>query len=193
MVATPPTLKETHLTRQVQDWLREADAPAPPLGAKAKHIRDPLYGSVVLSPHEVRLLDTLPMQRLRGIHQLGLAYLTFPSAGHSRFEHALGVRFVAERMLDRLEDVRGEPYTPLQRATVLAAALLHDVGHSVFSHAIEEIIGEFPTLRAQYDPQQGSLHEQIGAVLIQSDPLATCLGEMDVDPAAVAALITHDL
>ncbi len=193
MVATTSTLKETQLTRQVQDWLREADAPVPPLGAKAKHIRDPLHGSVVLSPHEVRLLDTLPMQRLRGIHQLGLAYLTFPSAAHSRFEHALGVRFVAERMLDRLEDVRGKPFTVTQRATVLAAALLHDVGHGVFSHAIEEIIGEFPALRAQYDPEQGSLHEQIGAALIQTAPLATCLGEMDVDPAAVAALITHDL
>src|SRR5271165_6835652 len=115
------------LRDQIRDWLAETGATLPALGDRAKHIRDPLHGAIVLSPHEVRLIDTLPMQRLRGIHQLGLAYLTFPSAGHSRFEHALGVRFVARQMLDRLESVRGQTYTTQQRTTVLAAALLHDV------------------------------------------------------------------
>ena len=190
IASVPAETTLASLGDQVRAWLAEIAAPLPPLGTKAKHIRDPLHGSIVLSPAEVRLLDTVPMQRLRGIHQLGLAYLTFPSAGHSRFEHAMGVRFVAERMLDRLEDVRGA-YTPTQRATVLAAALLHDVGHGVFSHVTEEIIGGFPALRAQYD-QGAPLHEQVGALLIQEEPLASCLHDMGVAPTAVAALIAHD-
>lgn len=186
----PPTDQES-LRDQVRAWLHESDAAIPPLGAKAKHIRDPLHGSVMLAPHEVRLLDSWPMQRLRDIHQLGLAYLTFPSARHTRFEHALGVRFVAEQMLDRLADVRGG-FTPRQRATVLAAALLHDVGHGVFSHASEAIIADHPALNAQFDPHGGALHEQIGALLITEDPLAACLEDAGIDPLAVAALLRHD-
>ena len=183
-----PTLRP-----MIAEWLAENDATLPPPGDKAKHIRDPLHGAIVLSPGEVRLLDTFPMQRLRGIRQLGLAYLTFPGAGHSRLEHALGVRFVARRMLDRLEDVLGRPYSPTVRATILAAALLHDVGHGIFSHATESIIATYPTLRAQYETQsENALHEQIGAVLIETDPIAACLTAMGVDPAAVSALMRHD-
>jgi HD superfamily phosphohydrolase len=187
----PPALAAPALCAQVREWLAASEATVPPLGSKAKHIRDPLYGSIVLGPHEIRLLDTLPMQRLRGVHQLGLAYLTFPSARHTRFEHALGVRFIAERMLDRLEDVRGS-YAPEQRATVLAAALLHDVGHGVFSHVIEGIITDHPWLREQF-ADDGPWHEQIGAALVQSAPLAAILREMEVDPVAVAALLRHHI
>ena len=180
------------LREQVRAWLHDIDAPVPPLGNKSKHIRDPLHGSVVLSPHEVRLIDTLLLQRLRGIHQLGLAYLTFPSARHSRFEHALGVRFVAEQMLDRLADAQ-RGYSATHRATVLAAALLHDVGHGVFSHATEDIIGSTPIFAEQFDSTVGALHEQIGALLIQEEPLSHCLTDAGIDPRAVAALLTHDV
>lgn len=181
----------TMLREQIRSWLISLEATTPPLGIKSKHIRDPLHGSIVLSPHEVRLLDSVLMQRLRGIHQLGLAYLTFPSAHHTRLEHSLGVRFVAEQIIRRLEDVRG-PYNSEHRTTVLAAALLHDVGHGVFSHATEAMIGDYPYLRDQYDPDGGALHEQIGAILITEPPLANCLVEMGIDPYAVAALIRHD-
>jgi HD superfamily phosphohydrolase len=180
------------LRHEVQSWLYEMKASIPQLGVKSKHIRDPLHGSVVLSPEEVRLLDTNVMQRLRGIHQLGLAYLIYPSSGHSRFEHSLGVRFVAEKMIDRLEIVRG-PYKHEERVTVLAAALLHDIGHTLFSHAIEMIIYSTPRLRRQYDPEDGALHEQIGAILVTEDPLTTCLVEMGADPRIVAALMCHDV
>ncbi len=189
---TPPlgTPSSFALRDQIVAWLGEIEANLPPLGEKAKHIRDPLHGAIVLSPYEIRLLDSLPMQRLRGIRQLGLAYLTFPGAGHSRFEHALGVRFVAKRMLDRLEEVQGRAYSANQRATVLAAALLHDVGHGIFSHAIEGIIALNPHLRAQYDATNGTaLHEQVGAVLIEHDPIATCLRTMGIAPTVVSALI----
>ncbi len=189
-VVPPVSLVPPVLDAQVRAWLSESGATLPRLGAKTKHIRDPLHGSVVLSPHEICLLDTLPLQRLRGVHQLGLAYLTFPSARHTRFEHALGVRFVAERMLDRLADARG-PFAPEQRATVLAAALLHDVGHGVFSHVIESIIADHASLREQF-AGDGPLHEQIGAALILADPIAAILRDMGVSALAVAALLRHD-
>jgi HD superfamily phosphohydrolase len=180
------------LRAQVTTWLADLDVGVPPLGAKSKHVRDPLLGSIVLAPHEVRLLDTFVMQRLRGIHQLGLAYLTFPSARHSRFEHMLGVRAIAERMLNRLEDVCG-PFSREERLTVLSAALLHDCGHGIFSHATESIIDAFPFLRDQYDHALGPLHEQIGGILITEYPIANCLMDAGIDPQAVAALMRHDI
>ncbi len=87
-----------------------------------------------------RLLDTAVVQRLRYVRQLGLAHLVYPGATHSRFEHALGAYHLAGRALRTLReseqigtDAGDEP------AIVAAAALLHDVGHYPFSHALEEI------------------------------------------------------
>lgn len=174
-------------------WRRTTPLQAiiPARGNKTKHIRDPLHGSIILPPDEVRLLDMVFMQRLRGIHQLGLAYLIFPSAGHSRFEHVLGVRFVAEHMLNRVEDVRGR-LTVQQRTTVLMAALLHDIGHGVFSHVIESIISDYPLFQEQYQVTGNALHEQIGAIIITEDPCRTIITDAGINPSDVAALILHD-
>lgn len=74
------------------------------------------------------------------MRQLGLAYLVYPGATHTRFEHALGAYHLARRTLALLEE-RGElaAIGAEERAVVRAAALLHDVGHHPFSHALEEI------------------------------------------------------
>ena len=84
-----------------------------------------------------RLIDTAEFQRLRRIKQLGLANFTYQGAEHSRFTHSLGALHLATRILDRLETKY--PISAESRIAVRCAALLHDIGHGAFSHAIEKI------------------------------------------------------
>jgi HD superfamily phosphohydrolase len=103
-------------------------------------IRDPLWNNIRVDPVAERLLDTAVVQRLRYVRQLGLAHLVYPGATHSRFEHALGAYHLARRTLANLRDAgQLDGVAPDEAAIVAAAALLHDVGHYPFSHALEEI------------------------------------------------------
>ena len=104
-------------------------------------IRDPLWNTIGLDDVARRLIDTAVFQRLRYVRQLGLAHLVYPGATHTRFEHALGAYHLARRtvaVLDERRELDGAADTT-ERAVVIAAALLHDVGHHPFSHALEEI------------------------------------------------------
>ncbi len=112
-------------------------------------IRDPVHNLIPLSGEEgamiAELFDRPEFQRLRRIRQLGLGFLTYPGAEHSRWVHSLGVCHVARRMLDALRTRHGDPsaqYAELAslRKEILAAALLHDVGHGPFSHVFERAI-----------------------------------------------------
>ena len=102
-----------------------------------KEVSDPLYGFIKLTPPEVKLIDTFPFQRLRHIKQLGLTYLVFPSAHHSRFEHALGVFFVSDLLASLLPEEEKE-----DRKLLRLAGLLHDLGHPPFSHTTEVLFPE---------------------------------------------------
>ncbi len=103
-------------------------------------IRDPLWNNIRVDATAERLLDTSVVQRLRYVRQLGLAHLVYPGATHSRFEHALGAYHLARRTLARLRETGDlEGVAADESAVIAAAALLHDVGHYPFSHALEEI------------------------------------------------------
>jgi hypothetical protein len=103
-------------------------------------IRDPLWNNIRVDPTAERLLDTGVVQRLRYVRQLGLAHLVYPGATHSRFEHALGAYHLACRTLARLQEAGAlDGVADDEGAVVAAAALLHDIGHYPFSHALEEI------------------------------------------------------
>ncbi|MDB4878720.1 MAG: metal-dependent phosphohydrolase sub protein, partial [Gemmatimonadetes bacterium] len=102
-------------------------------------IRDPLWNNIRVDPLALALVDTAPFQRLRYVRQLGLAYLVYPGASHSRFEHALGAYHLARRALALFEE-RGLDVSHTADARIVRyAALLHDIGHYPFSHALEEI------------------------------------------------------
>ena len=109
---------------------------------------DPLHGAIALDRHEpveqllVRLIDTPTFQRLRRVRQLGAASLTFHGAESSRFTHALGVMELTRRAFDLLAS--RYPRLQIERATVLCAALLHDIGHGPFSHTAEDIFSDQP-------------------------------------------------
>jgi HD superfamily phosphohydrolase len=103
-------------------------------------IRDPLWNNIRLDPLSFELIDTPAFQRLRYVRQLGLAFLVYPGATHSRFEHALGTYHLARRTLTLFEE--HEEFASVDRdecQLVRIAALLHDIGHYPFSHALEEI------------------------------------------------------
>ena len=109
-----------------------------------KAIKDSVWGMVDLRGPEIVLLDSPPMQRLRRIRQLGLSFLTFPTATHSRFEHTIGVVHQAERML-RAVAARSEAQSELVLSAlpvVRLAALLHDIGHLPLSHVAERFYSE---------------------------------------------------
>ena len=103
-------------------------------------IRDPLWNNIRLDPLAFELIDTPAFQRLRYVRQLGLAFLVYPGATHSRFEHALGTYHLARRTLTLFEEQ--EEYSRIgddECQLIRVAALLHDIGHYPFSHALEEI------------------------------------------------------
>jgi len=103
-------------------------------------IRDPLWQTIRLDDTARQLVDTPAVQRLRYVRQLGHAHLVYPGANHSRFEHALGAHELARRTLALLADGAQLARVPAEEpALVRAAALLHDVGHYPYSHALEEI------------------------------------------------------
>lgn len=103
-------------------------------------LRDPLWNNIRIEGPYLRLLDTPAFQRLRYVRQLGLAHLVYPGATHSRFEHALGAYHLAQETVRILrETTAGEGFRELDGRIVVAAALLHDIGHYPFSHALEEL------------------------------------------------------
>jgi HD superfamily phosphohydrolase len=104
-----------------------------------KVIRDPLWNNIEVDAEALEVLDTEPFQRLRYIRQLGHGFLVYPGATHTRFEHALGAYHLARRAMGILGD-RGELSDIPQDELVVVrlAALLHDIGHYPFSHALEE-------------------------------------------------------
>ncbi len=110
-----------------------------------KRIYDPVHHFIELTDAEARLLDSTVMQRLRRLRQLGLAYLAFPSAEHSRFGHALGALAMGTRAFDSLvhhgrEFFVNDGDVEYQRRLVRTALILHDIGHGPFSHACEAVL-----------------------------------------------------
>jgi uncharacterized protein len=111
----------------------------------AKIIRDPLYNYVSIDRKRdewlLELLDCAEFQRLRRIHQLGVSYLTYPGADHNRLSHSLGVLHVMQQVLGRLRQSYDDAQVDGARAPLLAAALIHDIGHGPFSHLFESCFG----------------------------------------------------
>lgn len=139
---------------------------------RSKHVNDPIWTTFELEPQEVLLIDSPLLQRLRGVKQLGLAHLVFPGANHDRFEHLCGVVNAADRVFRALQtnaerrreaeqrDNRDLPaLKDRQRRLVRLAALLHDVGHGPFSHAIE------PVVAARYGDELKAFNTHVVATL----------------------------
>ena len=134
-----------------------------------KLIRDPLWDTIHLDPTAVRIVDTAEFQRLRYIRQLGLAHLVYPGASHTRFDHALGVYHLTHLALRRLRERGGvAPEAWEGEELIPYAALLHDIGHYAYSHALEE-------LETEYLPEH---HEEVSQRFFASPSLRDALAPL---------------
>jgi hypothetical protein len=140
-----------------------------------KTIKDSVHDHIEVEGVARDLLDTPPVQRLRRIKQLGTASLVYPSANHTRFEHSLGVYYLACEALDHLS-IEG-----MASERVRAAAILHDVGHGPFSHNLEDL-----TYR-----RTGKMHDDVHE-LVERGPIGRVLRDHDVEPHEVADLVAGD-
>ena len=141
-------------------------------------IRDPLWDNIRLDRAALLALDTPTVQRLRYIRQVGHSFLVYPGATHTRFEHALGAYHLTRRAIAALDEL-GElpPQLDDDCVAVRMAALLHDIGHYPFSHALEEA---------------GFLsHETLGVRKLLEGELGECLVQVGgkTFPATIGALI----
>jgi len=109
---------------------------------KLKIINDPIYGFIhIPSTLVFDIIEHPYFQRLRRINQMGLSYLVFPGAKHTRFEHVLGCVFLMQKTVEMLR-FKGIQISDKEAEGLYIAILLHDIGHGPFSHAMEHSIVE---------------------------------------------------
>ncbi len=143
-----------------------------------KTVQDPIWGSVDFDEDFLKIIDTPEFQRLHWIRQLGMCYLVFPGAVHTRFQHSIGTMHVAGEIARTLhiEDYR----------EVKAAALLHDIGHFPFSHSFEEYFSEKFHLN----------HEKRGRDIIMgnsgSGEIAEAIERSGMDKRRICSILSHD-
>lgn len=107
---------------------------------KDKIINDPIYGFITLKSGIITdLIDHPYFQRLRRISQLGLSYLVYPGANHSRFHHAIGCMHLMTKAIHQIK-TKGHSISEEEAEALKIAILLHDIGHGPFSHALESSI-----------------------------------------------------
>jgi HD superfamily phosphohydrolase/uncharacterized protein YwgA len=129
-----------------------------------KAIQDPIYGTIFPDELEWQLIRSSPVQRLKGIKQLGLVNLVYPGANHTRFEHSLGTMYMAGRIAQHL----GLDEMDVRRVRI--AGLLHDLGHAAFSHAVEGVLGRNPDIQPTLFGKKVFRHEEFTGEIIVSHP-----------------------
>lgn len=138
-----------------------------------KEVNDPIWGTVKLTPLELIVLDCPLVQRLRFIRQLGVVHWVYPGASHARFEHTLGVLHQAQQLVTAINQASGEgpasaPIDNNKAGLVRLCALLHDIGHGVFSHVSEHALAKRTTLRvslAAFAKEYGLAKVQLSEVI----------------------------
>lgn len=159
---------------------RAGDNKVPGTGfSVATTVRDALYDRIPLAEPELAIIGTTQFLRLERIQQLGFVSRIWPGAKHARYEHSLGVMHLARLAIDHLRGLPdGAWITDEDARTAVAAALLHDIGHYPFSHAIEEL---GPPILP---------HETVGRRLIEHGAIAAILRQQwGVEPTRVAAIV----
>lgn len=135
-----------------------------------KIIRDPIHKNIHVSDICIRFIDTPEVQRLRRIKQLGLTYLAYPGATHTRFEHSLGVMYLADIFSKNLDEY--------DQKLLKISALLHDVGHSPYSHDSEDVITRYTK----------ETHEDIGRIL-DRETISSILEDIDLKKRDILDII----
>ncbi|MEM0347988.1 MAG: HD domain-containing protein [Zestosphaera sp.] len=144
-----------------------------------KYVFDEIHGYIVLDPLMRDLVDTPPVQRLRRVKQLSQAWYVFPGAVHTRFSHSLGVMKLAEKITDKL--INDGILSKDDRDLLRCAALLHDVGHTPYSHALEYV----------FYSSYGINHEELSYMMINEEPhIREVLSNYGLSSNEVAKIVT---
>lgn len=148
-------------------------------------IRDPVHGYIKITEVERTVIDSPFVQRLRRIHQLAGAYMVYPGAVHTRFDHVLGAMHVAGLMAESIANNIHLDKTKIQ--DIRLAALLHDVGHGPFSHLFEEVLAEKTNLTHEDISQKIVLKSNVRDILenygISSRKISDlCVGKLNKPP-----------
>ena len=135
------------------------------MASRFKIFSDPVHGFISVPKNLILALIQSPeVQRLRRIRQLGIGYLVFPGADHTRFGHALGAMALMQDALANLTE-KGTPISPEEHTAALAAALLHDIGHGPFSHTLEHTLIEDFNHETMSRALLADLNERLGGAL----------------------------
>jgi uncharacterized protein len=144
-------------------------------------IKDPVHGYVYITEAEKNVIDTYPMQRLRRLRQLAGSEYVYPGANHTRFEHCLGVMYLAGHVLENpnISRVVNEEEVDMCRIS----ALLHDCGHGPFSHVFEHLLIK----------DHEKTHEDITSWIIEKSEISDKLSKMGFKAKEVAWLAVGKL
>jgi hypothetical protein len=144
-------------------------------------IKDPVHGYVYITEEEKEIIDSFPVQRLRRLRQLAGTEYVYPGANHTRFEHSVGVMYLAGRVTENPNI--SEHLSHEEAQMVKIAALLHDVGHGPFSHVFEHLLIK----------ELDKTHEDITSWIIQKGELKDMLCKAGYKPEDVGRLAVGTL
>jgi len=144
-------------------------------------IKDPVHGYVYVTENEKKIIDSYPMQRLRRLRQLAGSEYVYPGANHTRFEHCVGVMFLAGKVAENphiSQIVKDE-----EADMIRSAGLLHDVGHGPFSHVFEQLLIK----------DLDKTHEDMTSWIIAKSETSDKISKMGFKPEEVAKLAVGKL
>ena len=139
-------------------------------------IKDPVFGYVYITEAEKEIIDSFPVQRLRRLRQLAGSEYVYPGANHTRFEHSVGVMYLAGLLAEN--PYLSSYFSEEDYQTIRIAALLHDVGHGPFSHIFEHLLEKFLK----------KTHEDINVWIVQKSELKDILSKLGYDLNIIAKL-----
>lgn len=144
-------------------------------------IKDPVHGYVYITEAEKQLIDSYPVQRLHRLRQLAGSEFVYPGANHTRFEHSIGVMYLAGKLTENpnLSQLLSDDEVQIVRM----ASLLHDVGHGPFSHVFEHLLVKF----------LNKTHEDMTRWIIQKSELRDIISGLGYDPDAIGKLAVGEL
>jgi len=144
-------------------------------------IKDPVHGYVYVTEAEKEIIDSYPVQRLHRLRQLAGTEFVYPGANHTRFEHSIGVMYLAGCLSENPNLSQYLSEDEIQ--SIRIAALLHDVGHGPFSHVFEHLLVKF----------LNKTHEDMTTWIIQKSELNDIINGLGYDPNVIGKLAVGSL
>jgi HD superfamily phosphohydrolase len=139
-------------------------------------LKDPVHGYVYITEQEKEIIDSFPVQRLHRLRQLAGAEYVYPGANHTRFEHSIGVMYLAGRVTENFNV--SQRISKDEAEMVRIAALLHDVGHGPFSHVFEHLL----------DKELDKTHEDMTRWIVTKSELKDALHRIGYNPEEIGKL-----